>query len=229
MKKVFIAIAFLALANCSNYSAIRSSHQNDVVEPKIRPMAKASPVSGKSIKITSVNIEPNAIPDSAVFQKTATFVLPLLFINVWRHTTRYTVGRLQFKDRLEDHLKTAFEVGLSQFGYKITDANPDIEISINARKINSAVDYTAKGYFFFALVAYGYSYGDENGPYFSHLIFEVTTKEGGREYKSEIEGSAMLPVGNFNRDIDTDIERINHVLELSLNSAVANYSRVAPK
>ena len=230
MKKSMV-IGFLSflLVGCSNYSTVVKAHQNDVAEFKIRPIESAKPTANKTFRITSFIFEENAMPGNPEFVKTNTLILPFLVFDYWNHQTQYILGKNQFKAQLEIDLKNAFEIGLSQFGYRISESNPDFEVTIKARKCISKSTYTKSGFFYFALVAYGYNFGGSRGPYESQVILDIETKRGGSSYNSEIEGSAALPFKLFRDDTDSEIERINRSLAISINEAVAKYAMVAPK
>lgn len=118
---------------------------------------------------------------------------------------------------------------MAQFGYRKSETSPDFEVKIKAKKVLSRSTYTKSGFFYFALVAYGYNFGGSRGPYESQVVLDIETTEGGRTYSSEIEGSAHLPLNLFRDDTDSEIERINRSLSISMNDAIAKYSKVAPK
>jgi hypothetical protein len=230
MKNIlFLLCICVSLSSCSNYSAIVQKHKNDIVEPKIIPIADASAQSTKSFKIREITIDDAAITQDASFEKTKTFVLPLLVLNIWNHQTEYSIGKKQFSSSLEDHLRNAFEVGLTQFGYRKADDSADFEISIRVRKLQSKAEYAEAGHFYFVGIAYGYGYGERRGPYTSNILFDITTNQGMNKYTSEITAISMLDQKEFQDEIDPEINRINRSLEQAINLAIVNYSKVAPR
>ena len=229
--KIFLTGFFFVfiVSGCSNYSAIVREHQNDLVEFKIRPLDSVIQKSAKTFRIESVEINEKAMANNREFLKSKTLVLPFIVFDYWNHQTQYIIGKNQFKSQLENDIKSSFEVGMEQFGYRKSETNPDFEITISAKKVLARSTYTKNGFFYFALFAYGYSFDNSRGPYEAQVLFDIKTTEHGRSYNSEVEGGAILPLSLFRDDVDSEIERISRSLSISINEAVRQYSIVAPK
>ena len=230
MSNIFrILLAAFLVTGCSNYNAVTKAHQSDVAVIKLRPIENVQPASHKTFRIRSVTIDEAALPSGPDFVKTETFILPLGLFNYWKHRTDYVLGKKQFGVSLEDEIREAFQVGLEQHGYRVTSEKPNFDLDIHVRRMTAKSTYEKSGFFYFALVVYGFGSGTSRGPYQSHLEIDVETHEDGRSYTSEVEGEASLPLKLFHDETDAEVDRISRALSLSLNDAIVHYAAVAPK
>jgi len=111
------------------------------------------------------------LSDTTKVERLKGWVVPLLFINVWRSENQCVQGKSMIEDDITYFLKTSLANEINRSGSFKTDTlnKSEYSIKLSIDEIKTAGPYVSSGYFYFALYVYGYSYSDIAGPAISTM------------------------------------------------------------
>jgi len=109
--------------------------------------------------------------DTTKVKRLKGWVVPLLFINVWRSENHCIQGKSMIEDDITNFFKTSLSNEINRSGSFKTDTlnNSEYSIKLSIDEIKTDGPYVSSGYFYFALYVYGYSYSDIAGPAMSTM------------------------------------------------------------
>jgi hypothetical protein len=144
----------------------------------------SKPISEKGR--SNVYIEPielvNTIADTLSVRPKGTFVLPLLFLNIWNYKYECTLGKNVLAENTETFIRNSIAAEANRSGNFTLSSEPssaDYSLNIKITENKCYVPYSQNGFFYFILVAYGYSFSENAGPGTSTVkwIYQLRKKD----------------------------------------------------
>lgn len=108
--------------------------------------------------------------------------IPLVFVYLWNSQNKCIQGRSIMEEEPAVFLKTSLNNEINRSGYfkldTLKESDYALELSIDEIKVQGP--YVSKGFFYFALYAYGFSYSDYAGPANAYLKITYHLKKNGQ-------------------------------------------------
>jgi len=180
MNKTWIAIMCVVLAGCAG--SLQSSLQNRSGELLyLHDSAKITEKQDATLAIGSFVIDEVLQPSTTV-RKTSGFVLPLLFVNLWKFDYQSSLGYAQIVNDYKQFIRDSFVEELKRSGkFKYVEDRGDIEIDIKIKTITMSAPIYRGGHFLFVMVAWAYGYYISAGPVDVVVKADVVLKKAGNE------------------------------------------------
>ena len=124
--------------------------------------------------------------DTTKVNKLKGWFIPLVLVNIWNSQNECTQGKSMFEEDIPAFLRTSLIEEINRSGNFNYDslANSAYQLEISINEIKTQGPYESKGFFYFALFIYGYSYADIAGPAVSNLEVTYKLKKGDTVLKS---------------------------------------------
>jgi len=182
MKYYYFVFAFL-ISGCTAATKIQKNMNADSYSLSYLQDSRISPVktnTGIAIDTVLVNA---ALNDSTNVVRLKGWAVPLLFINVWNSVNQCVQGKSMFREDIAGFLKASLASEINRSGRFRCDTldNPDYCLELSVDTLATEGPYVSRGYFYFAIYAYGYSYADYAGPAVSKLSVSCKLKKDGQE------------------------------------------------
>jgi hypothetical protein len=151
----------------------------------------ASTKSEVSVFTDTVIFDPALLNDLTLVTREKGWFIPLVFVYIWNSTNNCIQGRSIMEEDPAVFLKTSLNNEINRSGYFKTDSLKESEYSLELSidEIKADGPYVSKGFFYFALYAYGFSYGDYAGPANASLKISYQLKKNGQLTHSNTFGS----------------------------------------
>lgn len=144
-----------------------------------------------SVFTDTVLFDPALLNDSILVTREKGWFIPLVFVYIWNSTNNCIQGRSIMEEDPAVFLKTSLNNEMNRSGYfkpdSLKESEYSLELSID--EIKAEGPYVSKGFFYFALYAYGFSYGDYAGPANASLKISYQLKKDGQLIHSNTFGS----------------------------------------
>lgn len=186
MKNTFKLILFLAclsfIASCTSTMKIQSNMNfkkhsiayimdSDIFESK----------ANITVSVDTINFSPDLMIDSAIVKREKGWFVPLVLVNIWHSRNNCILGKSLIEEDLSSFFRTSLINEINRSGKFIADSsnNSDYALELSIDEIKTEGPYVSSGYFYFAMVAYGYSQSEIAGPAISTLKVSYNLKNGG--------------------------------------------------
>ena len=144
-----------------------------------------------SVFTDTVLFDPALLKNSTLVTRKKGWFIPLVVVYIWNSTNNCIQGRSIMEEDPAVFLKTSLNNEIKRSGYfkpdTLKESEYSLELSID--EIKAEGPYVSKGFFYFALYAYGFSYGDYAGPANASLKISYQLKKNGQLIHSNTFGS----------------------------------------
>ncbi|HUJ16577.1 MAG TPA: hypothetical protein VL197_01155 [Nitrospirota bacterium] len=181
MKKLFIVALVFLLGGCMGTSHLQTS----LTEQKsallyVFDSGKIDPKTGDSLSIVRYVVDDILAPDTVVKNK-STFVLPLVFFNMWKQEDQAQLGYSQLENDYKQFMKESFLQELKRSGkFVYQDNQGNIALDISVKKIEMSAPILQRGNFLFLVFFFGYSSQTYAGPVDVAIDADVRVNRGGQ-------------------------------------------------
>jgi len=200
-----MAMALVLLVGCVGAGGFESrlaSHSGEVMYLHEARATERQP--GTTVSLATFTVE-QRLPPATTVQRTGGFVVPLLFVNVWRGEYRSTLGAAQISNDYVQFMKDSFAEELKRSAkFAFTDHDGDVQVDVKVTNIEMNAPIVESGNFLFLLIAFGHSRSVHAGPVEVVVSGEAVARKGGQEVlrKPILGGSRTGGLPRKNRTIE---------------------------
>ena len=124
-------------------------------------------------------------PSTEVKEKTG-FVLPLIFVNIWKYDYDSTLGSAQIGNDYKRFIRESFIEELKRSGkFNYVEETADMEIDLKIKTVEMAAPIRKNGMFLFLVIAFSYGQSTAAGPVDVVITADVVLKKDGKELLSK--------------------------------------------
>lgn len=133
-----------------------------------------------SVSIDPIYINSDFMVDSAKVEREKAWFVPLVFVNIWHSQNNCILGKSMIEEDISSFLKASLIGEINRSGNFIADTlnNSLYSLELSIDEIKTEGPYVSSGFFYFAVVAYGYSQSEIAGPAISNLKVSYNLKSG---------------------------------------------------
>jgi hypothetical protein len=135
-----------------------------------------------SVFTDTILFDTSLLNPSTVVTREKGWFIPLVFVYIWNSHNNCIQGKSIMEEDPAVFLKTSLNSEINRSGYfkldSLKESEYSLELSID--EIKAEGPYVSKGFFYFALYVYGFSYGDYAGPANASLKISYQLKKNGQ-------------------------------------------------
>ena len=137
--------------------------------------------SGVRVDIDPVLFSPNMLSDTTKVTRDKGWFLPLVVVYIWKSQNTCIQGKSMFEEDIPTFLRASLmdEINRSAGFTADTIGGTEYTLELSIDELKTVGSYESKGFSYFALYAYGYSYADIAGPAISNLTVSYRLKRNG--------------------------------------------------
>jgi hypothetical protein len=180
--KWIIGMVIVLLTGCAGTDSLRGSLQGRRGElVYLHDSAKTAEKQGATVKIGSFVVD-DVLPPSTTVEEKSSFVLPLIFLNVWKYDYESSLGCAQIENDYKQFIRESFIDELNRTGkFSYAEGNGDIEIDLKIKAVKMAAPIHKNGHFIFAVYAFMWGQYTSAGPVDAVVTADAVVKKDGKE------------------------------------------------
>lgn len=181
LKFTFCLASLFFLISCTSTKSIQkniSSQSYTLAYVNDSKLSKSkNPIA---VDVESILMLPDCINDSTIVKREKGWFLPLLVINIWNYQNTCNAGKSIIQEDIPTFLQSSLinEIKRSGNFYVDSQNKSDYKVELTIDEIKNIGPYVSKGFFYFAVYVYGFSYGDYAGPAVSSMKGTYKLKKG---------------------------------------------------
>ncbi len=183
MKHIWIiGMMIVLLTGCAGTDSLRGSLQGRRGElVYLHDSAKTAEKQGGTVKIGSFVVD-DVLPPSTTVEEKSSFVLPLIFLNVWKYDYESSLGYAQIENDYKQFIRESFIDELKRSAkFSYVEDNGDMEVELTIKGITMAAPIHKNGNVIFAVYAVSWSQYTSAGPVDVVVTANVVLKKDGKE------------------------------------------------
>jgi len=180
----------MLIAGCGGAAGLESSLQSQHGSlAYLYDSEKVSVKQGETLRIGSVVVD-DVLPTMTSVREESGFVLPLLFVNIWKYEYQSRLGYSQLSNDYKAFFKESFIEELKRSGkFNYVDDHGDMEIDMKVKGISMTAPMRKVGNVIFAVYAVAYSQSIWAGPAEVLVTADAVLKRDGKEiFNQEFRG-----------------------------------------
>ncbi len=147
MKSVLAAALIVLVTGCATGSIQNRLQNNENELTYLHDSAKVAEKNGGTVKISSFIVD-DVLPPSTTVKNTSWFVLPFLFVDIWKYDYQASLGYEQIKNNYKKFIQESFIEELKRSGkFRHAEDKGNMEIGIKIKKIAMSAPIRKDGMF----------------------------------------------------------------------------------
>ena len=177
---LFLLAGLTLIVSCTSTSKIQKNMNSRSYSMAYIMDSKISDTkNNKTVSIDPISFNSELFSDTTTVKREKGWFLPLVFVYIWDSKNKCSQGKSMIEEDVPSFLKTSLLSEINRSGnFKVdTLSNSEYQIELSIDDIKTEGPYVSKGFFYFALYVYGYSYSDKAGPALSNLSVSYKLKK----------------------------------------------------
>ncbi len=191
MKKLSVILLCAFLTGCVASSGLRYTlEQRKGQLAYVHDSEKIAVKKAVALTLKSFTVDDVLTPDTVVKRK-STFVLPLLFFNMWKQEDQARLGYSQIENDYKQFFRESLIEELKRSGVtEYRDDRGDVTLDVKIKKIEMSAPIVQAGNFIFAFFFFAWHSGTKAGPVDVTIDADVRANKGSEVvFTRELRGS----------------------------------------
>lgn len=222
LKFLLFIFGLSLIVSCTSTKQIQRNLNSDNYSIHYLMDSKISDIKNNvTVSIDSVKFNNNSIKDSTIVIHNRSWVLPLVLVNIWNSQNTCIMGKSMIEEDIPKFIRKSIinEINRSA-NFKVdTVGSSEYKIDISIDEIKTEGLYVSKGFFYFALFVYGFSYSDVAGPATSTLTISYKLKKDYQVVHSNTFNSEKITDTELIREIYSDTKTLQQDYAISMVAA----------
>lgn len=165
MKKLSVILLCAVLAGCAGTASLRYTlEQRKGALAYVHDSEKIAVKKPNTLAISSFTVDDVLTPDTVVKRKSS-FVLPLLFFNMWKQEDQARLGYSQIENDYKQFLRESFVEEVKRSGAcAYREDRGDVALDVRIKKIEMSAPIIQYGNFIFAVFFFAFGSDTKAGP-----------------------------------------------------------------
>jgi hypothetical protein len=223
MKTAMGVVAVALLGGCLGAAGFQTTLQSRRGELMYLREMTATERQGGTVSIGQISVE-HALPPQTTVKKTGGWVVPLLFVNLWKGTYLSDLGAAQLTNDHARFIKESLTEDLRRgLRYALVDQGGDLQVDVTVTNIQMRAPIVESGQFLFLLIAASWGRHVWAGPVEVAVQGEVVARRAGQEVvRKPVAGNARS--GSLVSGKDAKIEDYTSAMIECMSLAVKSFN-----
>jgi hypothetical protein len=132
------------------------------------------------VRIDPISFNPDLLINTVTVTREKGWFVPLVVVNVWHSQNNCILGKSLIEEDISSFFKTSLINEINRSGTFVIDTlnNTAYSLELTIDQIKTEGPYVSSGFFFFAVLAYGFSQSEIAGPAISKLNISYNLRSG---------------------------------------------------